>query len=265
MWTPAAVLAASDAWVWVPPGAERLTLGGVDLIDYPDWARMGFYVLPRHAGAQSEAVVDEVVRIARERGHAASSWWISPTAAPSLAQSLTRRGAEVSEVTEILAFDMSERLPDTGPTEGITTHVVADDVTLDEAETVLAAVWGGEPSAGERRERQLAELADLLDAEGQFRVVAYLGTRAVAVGGCHVVDGVARLYGGGCLPDARGLGAYRALVRARLEVARRHGATLALVHARVNTSAPILLRTGFDSYGQGLLYSLPNSLPTPPS
>ncbi|MGH3500680.1 MAG: GNAT family N-acetyltransferase [Nocardioidaceae bacterium] len=257
-WTRAEVLKASDDWVWVPPGAERFRVSGVDVIDYPEWARMGFYAKPLDVGEPVEQVVDDVQQAARSRGRDKADWWITPTIRPpALEEQLIARGAEQTEQTDILAYDMSTCLPDTGPTAGVDCMIVSDAVTLEDAERVAARVWGGAPSAGERRQQQLGGLGDPLDAEAGFRVVAYVKGNAIATGGCQVAGDVARLYGACSLPDARGRGGYRALLRRRLEAAREHGATLALVHARVATSKPILVRLGFETYGQGRLYSLP--------
>jgi GNAT superfamily N-acetyltransferase len=54
----------------------------------------------------------------------------------------------------------------------------------------------------------------------------------------------AYLIGGVVLPELRGRGVYRALVRARLEAVRGR-LSLATTHAREATSAPILERLGF--------------------
>jgi hypothetical protein len=43
----------------------------------------------------------------------------------------------------------------------------------------------------------------------------------------------------------------------RLRLARAHGATLALVKGRVETSGPILLRSGFAAYSEERCYWLP--------
>lgn len=261
-WTRDAVLTASDDWVWVPPGAERLDIAGVDVIDYPDWARMGFYVPPRVVTGAVHELVDAVKRCALERGRDGSSWWITPTTTPpSLERSLVQHGAELTEVTDLLTFDMSTNVLDPGPTKDVHAYVVHDAETLEEAERISAAVWGGEPSSGERRAQQLRDLGCPLDSEGGFRAVSTCGTRPIATGGCQVVTDVARLYGACSLPDARGLGGYRELLRKRMEVARDDGATLALVHARVNTSGPILRRLGFESFGQARLFTLPSSPP----
>ena len=53
------------------------------------------------------------------------------------------------------------------------------------------------------------------------------------------------LFGAAVLPEARGRGAYRALVRARWEDAAARG-TPVLVTQAGRMSAPILLRAGFE-------------------
>ena len=59
------------------------------------------------------------------------------------------------------------------------------------------------------------------------------------------VDGAARLWGGVTLPRLRSRGAYRAVLAERLALAVAHGADIALVKGRIDTSAPILARAGF--------------------
>jgi hypothetical protein len=46
---------------------------------------------------------------------------------------------------------------------------------------------------------------------------------------------------------------------ARLAYAVRHGATMALLKGRIETSGPILRRAGFGAYGQELIYAVPLS------
>jgi hypothetical protein len=132
-----------------------------------------------------------------------------------------------------------------------------DQRSLEDAEVVAAAVWGGEPSQGDRRVAQVRSLGDPLDEQGGFRVVAYSGQTPFATAGCQIVDEVARLYGGCVLPAMRGRGGYRGTLRKRLDVSYEKGARLALVHARADTSKPILMRLGFETYGDGRLYTLP--------
>jgi GNAT superfamily N-acetyltransferase len=236
-----------------------LRIDDIVVIDYPAWARMGFYAMPEHI-ADPEQAVAAVCEAARIRGRASIDWWIAPfSSLAALEQTLVRHGAVMSDAADILACDISTGLPAIPVPTDVHAMVVTDAQSLEDAETVAAAVWGGEPSSGDRREAQLRSLGDPddpLDVQGGFRVVAYRDGTAFATAGCQVVDGVARLYGGCVLPEMRGRGGYRQMLLTRLEVAYAHGAQLALVHARVNTSKPILTRLGFHSYGEGRLYSL---------
>ncbi len=257
MWTREQVLEASHAWQWVPPDAEELQVEDVVVIDYPAWARMGFYAMPSQVADPLRAVT-AVCEAARSRGRTATEWWLTPSTGPADLESiLIERGAVESDVADILALDMADGVPTVPVSDTVHAVVVADAQSLDDAESVAAAVWGGDPSSGDRRADQLRSLSGLpLDVQGGFRTVAYSDHVAFATGGCQVVDGVARLYGGCVLPEMRGLSGYRETLRKRLEVAYQNDARLALVHARVDTSKPILTRLGFQSYGKGRLYTL---------
>lgn len=257
-WTREDVLKASDDWQWIPSGAETFLVADVRVIDYPDWARMGFYAMPLRVSEPVTDVVAALQAVARERGRANVDWWITPSTKPaSLEECLIAHGADKSAVADILAYVMTAGVPSSEAPEGVDCLLVDDARSLDDAERVAAAVWGGSPSSGERRDDQLRSLGDPLDSEGGFRIVSYLDGRAIATGGCQIVGQVARLYGACTLPDARGVGGYRATLDKRLEVAWSQGARLALVHARVDTSKPILTRLGFTSYGEGRLFTLP--------
>jgi len=258
------VLRASEDWKWVPPGAETLTIEGVTVIDYPEWARMGFHAMPCDV-AEPLTAVAAVQQAARERGRKTVDWWLSPASRPSMEQTLIANGAHLSVALDILALDLSNGLPEIPESVGVESHVVDDAKRLEDAERVAATVWGGEPSSGERRAAQLKSLARVPDDDGGFRVVSYRDGRAITTAGCQLADGVARLYAGCTIPDARGLGGYRASVAKRLDVAWHNGARFALVHARVETSGPILTRMGFQPYGEARVYDLAAAEPDPGS
>ena len=94
-------------------------------------------------------------------------------------------------------------------------------------------------------------------ANGSGSVVAYLDGVPVGCGGLSLVDGVARLWGGAVREEARGRGAYRAVLDARLRRGVERGATMALVKGRIQTSGPILRRAGFEVYGEERSYLVP--------
>ena len=103
---------------------------------------------------------------------------------------------------------------------------------------------------------QLRKTLHDLSTWSEFQVVAYIEGAPVSAGGCALKGEEALLWGGITLTGSRRRGAYRAVLAERLRLAREHGARLALVKARPDTSAPILLRAGFTEFGQQRRYRL---------
>jgi GNAT superfamily N-acetyltransferase len=77
-----------------------------------------------------------------------------------------------------------------------------------------------------------------------------LAGEPVGTAGSTLAGSAVRLWGAGVLEPARGRGVYRAMLAARLRWALEEGASMALVKGRTVTSAPVLRRAGFASYGQ---------------
>lgn len=258
-WSPARVLAAAAEWVWLPDGVEQLETEDYHLVAYPDWFGNPTQVAWCRSTRPADALVDEVTDKVRSWRRNEVSWWVAADTRPGALESeLRARGAKVSQTVDVLAFDMSDTLPDPGDTDGLRCVLVEDEATLRAASTVAQEVWGEAPTE-ETEEAVAKELADLARPIGErqgFRVVAFLGEEPVSTGGCTLAGDVARLWGAATRPDLRGRGAYRATLMKRLEVAREYRATLGLVKGRVETSAPILRRIGFETYGQEILYTL---------
>jgi len=111
-------------------------------------------------------------------------------------------------------------------------------------EIILASSrWTEEGAA-----RQRADAAETFERRrerpgGEW--LAFVDGRAVAWAGA--VAGPRGLYlsGGATLPEARGRGCYRALIRARWDEAVRRGTPALVVHAQ-ESSRPILERCGFE-------------------
>jgi ribosomal protein S18 acetylase RimI-like enzyme len=97
---------------------------------------------------------------------------------------------------------------------------------------------------GYSRRDEAAAIYEQRRARPREEWLAFCYGRAVAYG--SAVAGPLGLYlsGGGTLPDARGRGAYRALVRARWEHAVKLGTPALVVHAQ-DASRPILEQLGF--------------------
>jgi GNAT superfamily N-acetyltransferase len=112
-------------------------------------------------------------------------------------------------------------------------------------EIVLAAdTWSAESAARERERAR--ENFERRQRRGAFQWLAFLDGQPV--GFAEGARGSVGLYldGGATLPEARGHGCYRALVRERWDEAMRLGLPGLAVQAKYTTSAPILRRLGFE-------------------
>ncbi len=261
-WTAEKVRAAAEAWVWVPPDAEQVLTSEYQLIAYPAHYQHPTQVAWSSAARPVEEVVDEVLAQTRAWGRDRVYWWVRDEAAgpaqASTEEVLQLRGGKVAETVQVLAYDLTDSVPDLNLADGPKAELVRDERTLRASHVVSAEVWE------DHRERTPAaiteELAGLLEAQeswSDFRVVVFIDGEPAAGGGCGIVGQVARLWGAGTRPAFRGRGAYRALLGARIGLAREHGATLALVKGRVETSGPILRRAGFTAYGEERSYCVP--------
>jgi GNAT superfamily N-acetyltransferase len=273
-WTADAVQAAADAWVWVPPDAEQVVTSEYQLIAYPAHFQHPTQVAWSKTTRPPVEVIDEVLAQVRAWGRDRVYWWVRADTRPAATEAaLLERGAALAETVQVLAYDLAAGLPDLGLPEpgprepgppepgradGMHAELVSDERTLRLSQLVSAGVWDEhhEPTAAEF-ESDLARLREALASWSDFRVIVYLDGQPAATGGCGLVSEVARLWGAGTLPAFRGRGAYRQLLSTRIATAHEHGATLALVKGRVQTSAPILLRAGFTAYGEERCYRLP--------
>ncbi|MCL8027135.1 GNAT family N-acetyltransferase [Nocardioides bruguierae] len=264
----ARVAAESAAWTWYPDDARVVETDEHLLVAYPDWFHEPLQLLRLHISRPVAGVLEEVLDAARDLAagrpaltHLAVQ--VRMDAPADLVPELRRRGAEVAETLDVLAADLSGcssgGAADLGEWPGVTVSWVDDLPTARDFGAVEASVFGGEvpdPADTARAERSLAEArAELATGAGQL--VAYLEGRAVGVAGLARGSATARLWGGGVLEDARGRGVYRALLASRLERGVLLGADLALVKGRVETSAPILRRAGFEVVGREETLRLP--------
>ncbi len=293
-WTAEAVRRAAADWVWVPPDAEQVVTESYQLIAYPQYfsepTQIAWSASERPAGE----LIDEVAAHVRRWGRENLYWWVRADTRPADTEAvLQSRGATLAQTVQVLAYDLAGGLPDVGlpgglagpafaglplaarpepdassaqlaglvslaGLAGVRAEVVQDEPALRAFDLVNAEVWA------EHRDRTAAELAAELGriraslaAWSDFRIVVYADGEPAAAGGCGLVDGVAQLWGAGARTAFRGRGIYRVLLAARIGLAIEHGATLALVKGRVQTSGPILLRAGFTGYGEERLYRLP--------
>lgn len=172
----------------------------------------------------------------------------------NLAAALESAGFEPGEVETFLVLYLGGPSNDSDPAAGIEVRRVRDPEGLADLMAVGAAAFGRDDSD------RLAPLQARLDDETQGLYVAYAAGEPIASGRLELAPArlFAGLYGGGVKPGWRGRGAYRALVAARAEAARRWGCRWLTVDA-LATSRPILERLGFVALGGVRGWTLPRA------
>jgi hypothetical protein len=256
-WTEEAIVAAAAAWRWVPPDAHQVLTPEYQLVRYPEhYLTNQVEVLWLRSGRPVGELIDEVGQYVRVWGHREVHWDVTAATRPEDTEAeLRRRGAPLTETTQVLAYDMTSGLPQLPAPPGVTWQVAADEASVRAGQAVYREVWGNPKEATDAEiELALAEAKRELADWSSLRVVSFVNGEPASFGGCTLVDGVARLWGAGTREALRGHGAYRAVLAGRMAVAREHGATLALVKGRVETSAPILRRAGFRPCGEERTY-----------
>jgi len=102
-------------------------------------------------------------------------------------------------------------------------------------------------------EQLAADLAQCGDPRGRVhRYVVYRDGEPVCSGGFNWYPELrfAFLWAGGTVPEARGVGAYTALVHERVKGAAAVGAEWVGLYAKDDTSAPIVAKQGFERVGE---------------
>ncbi|HEU4450065.1 MAG TPA: hypothetical protein VFR63_08835 [Gaiellaceae bacterium] len=194
--------------------------------------------------------VEEVREAVRRRGRSNLAWEVSDAATPSgLAERLLRLGAvPAGPPSEPRATLMALRAPPAPGPPGVEVMRVETVEAFHLYVSITHEVFGLEdrlPAELERIEREGAR--DLAD-QGFVRYVASIGGRAVAAGSATFAAAGVVLHAGCTRVEARGRGAYRALVAARWEEAARRGTPAAVTRAGA-MSAPLLRRLGFAEIG----------------
>jgi hypothetical protein len=256
------VLDAVAAMEWCPDGATEVLTDDYRLIRYPDWALDPTFPAAQVTRSRSERaaaeVIGEVAARVRWWGRPGVAWWVSSaTLPPDTEAALRAAGGKRIDAVQILARELNG--DDAGPAgpADVSVELVADERTFLAASMITVSGWGRKEPTGAALAREYAEAVRDLATWSSFRVVASVRGEPASVGGCTLRGEVAQLWGAVTLREYRRRGAYRAVLAERLRLARAHGATLALVKGRAETSGPILLRAGFAVYSEERCYWLP--------
>jgi hypothetical protein len=245
--TPELLGLAEDANTYTPlrPGEERIERDRYVLWMSASSGHAVFTVAQRLRLADDawEADVEEVRALCRERGRVPFTWEVGTHATP---MDLGDRflGAGMRPFDEPLAIGMvMTEPPQGGPAAGVEVRAVDTPDQLVQAHRIARIGFDMEPE-----DDDLDEAARDLESQRQLGTwvsyLAYLDGRPVAQAQATFTPHGVVMNGGSTLPDARGRGAYRALVAARWDAAAERG-TPALVTQAGAMSKPILERLGF--------------------
>ena len=182
-----------------------------------------------------EAVRGEIHEKLRAKGRTACTWEVGTHATPDdLVERLLALGLVDDSIPLAVGMVLSEP-PAHAPPDVEVRQVETDEERLASARIAAIAFGGPVPTEVKPREHD----------PNNIEYLAYVdGTPVARASGSFSEHGVT-LFGGSTLPEARGRGAYRALVAARWDDAVARG-TPALVTQASPMSRPILAQLGFE-------------------
>jgi GNAT superfamily N-acetyltransferase len=210
--------------------------------DSPGWTVVQRF---RFEPDEIDAVVDDVHELLRQRGRTSCTWEVGTTGRPEgLVDMLLARGMVPAERDSHQTGMVLRQEPAPIPA-GIE---VRRAETLDDyasAEAIAHVAFGEPPPSDE----YIAAMFERRNPEVVRRYLARadgadIGTATATFARHGVV-----LYSGSTLPEHRGRGAYRALVRARWDDAVAAGTPVLVTHAG-SMSRPILERLGFQAVSE---------------
>lgn len=216
--------------------------------------------------ADVDEAVEEARRLVRAEGKDRLVWWLEP-AFEWLGPELEQRGLVNEDTPGFEAVENAMALvePPSGKSSGGVTVALVEtieDLAASDRVTVEAFGMGAEASEemdGDRAKR-FAEYKAPNNPARQFN--ASLDGRVVGTGASVIGSNGVNLFAAGVLPDARGRGVYRALIRARWDLAVQLG-TPALTVQAGRLSRPVLESVGFSFIAAAKMYV--DDLSSPPA
>lgn len=245
------------------PLQRELVRADTRIVERPGWFQvmtpsapgtvLNEVVLSRVDAADADRVIDETVAAYAADGHP-TKWCVGEWTAPEdFGARLTARGFSSWDVRGMgcettLALAASDAVRVEQVTESTVDAYVA---TMMRGWSLPLSTFDAE------RAVHLAALLQNDEHRGPRFFIARIDGAVVGTAWLSLRDDHAYLLGTQVLEAARGLGAYRALVAARLAFLRERGIAYAVTHAREATSAPMLERFGFETLFRSKCYLKP--------
>ena len=182
-----------------------------------------------------EEVREEIHGFLRAKGRTACTWEIGSNATPEdLVERLLALGCVDDDPTPLAVGMVLTEPPAQGPV-GVEVRQAQTDEEHLVADQIAAVAFGG-PVPTEARPRE--------NDPNNVVYLAYVDDKPVARASGSFGEHAVSLFGGSTLPEARGRGAYRALVAARWDDAVSRGTPILVTQAGP-MSRPILGQLGF--------------------
>ncbi|MBV8598095.1 MAG: GNAT family N-acetyltransferase [Actinobacteria bacterium] len=221
------------------PDRHLLWRDGYLVVVRPRWA-----TVERVRLGDVERAVEDVAAIGTAHGLDHANWWVGARSTPAdLGERLLAAGLEPDP-----EMPLSKTLTLTRPPAGETTVEVRAVTTFEDylhTREIAGAVW-----SEDRADRDLRAVWDALEADGRSRYyLASIEGEPVGFGYSVFTPRATLMLGGAVLPEARGRGAYLAIVHARWRDSVARGVPRLLTGAGP-MSAPILERLGFEQIGE---------------
>jgi GNAT superfamily N-acetyltransferase len=191
-----------------------------------------------------EGLVAELRALFRAHERNDVTWEIGPsTTPPELAERLLALGMVPDSEPEIAGMVLAGPPAETAPDVAVET--VTDFAGFRAHARILRSCFA--PEAPALTEDEIVKDFERRRGHEEHlrRYLAVIDGRPIAAGDAILADGAVVLCGGATLPEARGKGAYRALVEARWRDAVARGTPVLVVQAGA-MSRPVLERLGFE-------------------
>jgi GNAT superfamily N-acetyltransferase len=238
---------AEDAYAYLGgrPWQQQLETGRFVVVHGPTEHPLGGIATRIRFGDELDAGVSDVKAWFRDQGRAAFVWSVGPSSTPArLGERLTEAGAVPMPGFETASCMVLTHQPP--PTPKFEVRELSTLGELESAADLSAEAFGWGNEHRDAQKVQLRAHWEARDPTQRATFGAFVDGRIVAIGISSYTSRGVYLDGGATLPEARGRGAYSALVSARWEDAVSRG-TPALVVQAGPMSAPILERLGFEA------------------
>jgi hypothetical protein len=261
-WTANTVADADERESHFSPTANRIETSEFLLFVVPESYALTYVRRFQCAPERADTAIDEVLVRVRELGGTGLRWVVNSKSSPGdLSTRLLRRGFVKLTEAETLFFELgakgTPRLPRGRTARGVSARAVYRDEEIDLFVRLGERIFGDPVPPPAYLEKFRSEVHRTIDSTGHSELfLSYDGGVPVGRGGMSMTGVVGRLWTAGVVRESRGKGAYMALVTERCKAAHDQGAEIALTHAKVGTSGPILKAHGFLSAGPYTYYEL---------